>query len=176
MSDWYPCFLLVTSFVLNQPIWAQETTNRGSELHVATGGDDRWSGVRSEPNANRTDGPLATLEGARDRLRQLRRNGEIGDRPVTIWIQGGTYELSRPLELTKEDSGSSTAPVVYRAMPGEQVRLLGGRVLNGWQPVTDADVLRRLDATARGQVQETQLPADVVKQLTPIQPGSTSDA
>ncbi len=173
MSHWYPCLLLVISFVLDQPIWAQETTNRVFELHVATRGDDRWSGVSSEPNENRTDGPLATLEGARDRLRQLRRDGEVGNCPVTIWIQGGTYELSRPLALTKEDSGSSAAPVVYRAVPGEEVRLLGGRVLNGWQTVTDAGVLRRLDAAARGQVQEAQLPADVVNQLTPIQPGST---
>ncbi len=41
-------------------------------LYVSTVGDDTWSGQLAEPNPQRTDGPLATLSAARDRLRSLR--------------------------------------------------------------------------------------------------------
>src|SRR5689334_8543500 len=39
------------------------------DLYVAPDGDDRWSGRLAAPNAARTDGPFATLERARDALR-----------------------------------------------------------------------------------------------------------
>ncbi len=40
-------------------------------FYVAVNGGDRWSGRLPEPNAARTDGPLATLAGARDAVRRL---------------------------------------------------------------------------------------------------------
>jgi len=40
-------------------------------LFVATNGNDAWSGKLSEPNADNTDGPFATLERARDAIRAL---------------------------------------------------------------------------------------------------------
>jgi hypothetical protein len=42
---------------------------------VATDGDDAWSGKRAEPNADRTDGPFATLERARDAARRRKSPG-----------------------------------------------------------------------------------------------------
>ena len=37
-----------------------------SALYVAPNGNDNWSGTLSEPSADLTDGPLATLRRARD--------------------------------------------------------------------------------------------------------------
>lgn len=42
------------------------------ERYVAVEGNDSWSGRFPAPNAAGTDGPWATLAGARDQLRRLR--------------------------------------------------------------------------------------------------------
>ena len=55
---------------------AAEIASRPFVLHVSPDGDDRWSGRRAEPDASRTDGPLATLQRARDFLREHRRGGD----------------------------------------------------------------------------------------------------
>ena len=39
-------------------------------LYVAPGGDDTWSGVLQEANAEKSDGPVATLTRARDIVRE----------------------------------------------------------------------------------------------------------
>ena len=41
-------------------------------LCVSTSGNDSWSGTLATPNAGRTDGPLASLAGARDAIRRLK--------------------------------------------------------------------------------------------------------
>src|SRR6185436_18653405 len=40
-------------------------------FHVAPDGDDRWTGRLDAPDPARRDGPLASLEAARDRVRAL---------------------------------------------------------------------------------------------------------
>ena len=51
------------------------------------------------------------------------------------------------------------AAIIYRAYPGEQVRLMGGRSIDRFAPVTDPSILNRLDAAARGQVLQADLRA-----------------
>ncbi len=109
------------------------------EIFVCPDGDDMDPGTMAQP--------LQTLEAARDALRQT-----AGDRPVTVWLRGGVYERQMPFRLTDEDSGTEAAPVVYRAWPGEEVRVVGGRQVEGWTPVTDGATLSRLTPTARGHV------------------------
>ena len=45
------------------------------ELYVAPHGNDDWSGKLAQPNATHTDGPFATLNGARRALRHLQAGG-----------------------------------------------------------------------------------------------------
>ena len=40
-------------------------------LYVSPGGNDAWSGRLSDPNSAGTDGPLATVQKARDLLRAI---------------------------------------------------------------------------------------------------------
>ena len=116
-------------------------------LYVSTAGDDAWTGALPEPDADRSDGPLATLEAARDALRALRTEGG-----ATVIVRGGTYERDSTFELAAEDSGADGAPVVYRAAEDEHVRLVGGRRVLGFAPVTDAAILDRLLPEARSEV------------------------
>jgi parallel beta-helix repeat protein len=110
-------------------------TAPAAEWHVSKGGDDAWSGRLAEPNAARTDGPLATPERARDVIRAARKAGL--DEPVTVFVHAGRYELAKTLEFSKEDSGTAEKPVVWRAFDAEQPALVGGVAVTGWQPVAD---------------------------------------
>ena len=122
---------------------------QAAEFHVAPNGNDANSGTPSKP--------FATLERARDAVRQSKIQNPKSR--IDVVIHGGTYELARPFELTAADSGSAKTPVIYRARKGETVRISGGRTVTGWKPVTDAGVLNRLDPSARGHVVQSDLRA-----------------
>ena len=106
-------------------------------FYVATNGNDEWSGSLAEPNAEGTDGPLATLVGARDAVRQLREQKREADEPlegaVHVLIRGGTYTLSEPFVLEPQDSGLLGAPVRYAAYADEMPIISGGRRIADWK-------------------------------------------
>jgi hypothetical protein len=129
----------------------------GLVFYVAPGGNDAWSGRLAAPNAARTDGPWATLQRARDGIRQLRQAGPLPAGGVVVELAGGVYEMAAPLELDKQDSGTDAATIVYRAKSKQEVRLVGGRVVTGWKPVTDSAVLAKLEPVARGKVLQADL-------------------
>lgn len=128
-------------------------------FYVAQNGSDLWSGKLASPNESKTDGPFATLERARDAIRQLKQQGELPKGGAIVEVRGGVYQLARPLEFTAEDSGTPNAPVVYRARKGETVRLLGGKQITNWQKVTDPSVLNRLDESVRDKIWQADLKA-----------------
>ena len=57
-------------------------------FYVAPDGNDQWSGRIERPNAGRTDGPLASLAGARDAVRRLKSRGPLAE-PVRVVVAGG---------------------------------------------------------------------------------------
>jgi len=135
------------------------TTAAGLTLHVSPQGKDVWSGQPAVPNAAQTDGPLATLQGARDELRRLRHSGHLPAGAVTVEFESGRYEQLTPVVFTQEDSGTEAAPVVFTAAPNALVRLTGGVELRQFQDLNDASVLLRLPEAARGKVKTLSLKA-----------------
>jgi len=132
---------------------------RAARLYVAVNGRDDWSGKLAAPSAARTDGPFATLERARDEIRKMKSAGGLPQRGVTVVLRGGVYQREKPFELTADDSGTAVCPVVYRAASGEEVRLVGGKAVTGFKPVTDRAILARLDESARSHVVQANLRA-----------------
>ncbi len=106
---------------------------RSSVFYVATNGNDAWSGRFASPNATKTDGPFATLERARDSIRQLKQRQGTLKQPVTILIREGNYFLTKPLVLTPIDSGAEDAPITYAAYKDEKPVISGGRRIQGWR-------------------------------------------
>jgi len=104
---------------------------------VATNGNDKWSGKLPKPSPDFTDGPFATLERARDAVRQFKSVPSNTNISPVVWIGGGTYYLSKPLELNHEDSAQSGTVIRYSAMPGEKPVISGGRKLTGWKQVNE---------------------------------------
>jgi len=125
-------------------------------LHVSPVGDDAWSGRLAEPDAERTDGPLATLEGARDRIRALKGDGDLGA-PVEVLVRGGTYRLPRSFVLEPRDSGTEQAPITYAARSGERPVFSGGRPVIGWREGDDGLWTAHMSAVAGGARYPRQL-------------------
>ena len=98
------------------------------KIYLAPNGNDAWSGTLAEPNADRTDGPVATPARARDLARAA--HGADGKQPVEVILRGGTYLLSEPLVLGPEDSHTTWSAFRKRAdTPRETPILSGGRRL-----------------------------------------------
>lgn len=137
--------LLSTTFTHGEPL----------KVFVSPDGNDNWSGLRAEPDAARSDGPVASLDRARQTVRQRRAGGA-----AEVVIAGGDYFIDASLTFSSEDSGTHDAPIVYRARDGQQPNLIGGRRIENFKAVQDPAILDRLSPEARGHVLEADLRAD----------------
>lgn len=120
-----------------------------ADFCVATYGSDDNPGTRARP--------FATLGRARDAIRGLRDRGGLPEGEVTVWLRGGTYALESTIVLDARDSGTKRSPIVYRAMDGEDVRLIGGKQVRHFYSVVDPAVLERIDPAARDHVMQADL-------------------
>ncbi|MBN2476630.1 MAG: right-handed parallel beta-helix repeat-containing protein [Pirellulales bacterium] len=118
-----------------------------TELFVATNGDDAWSGTLPEPNAERTDGPFATLARARDEIR-ICKGTQAPAGGFLVHVRGGQHYLAATFGLRKEDSGTQQSPIIYQAFEDEKPRLIGGRVVRDFQPYRDE--ILQADLSAQG--------------------------
>jgi hypothetical protein len=138
-------------------------------FYVSTNGQDNWTGTVPQPAGN--NGPFATLERARDVVRFYALNGYLPPGGALIEVGGGVYAFDRALDLTAQDTGTPESPIVWRARPGETVRLTGGKFVHGFWRVTDEAILARLDPSARGRVWAADLRAQGITNFIPPQPG-----
>jgi len=93
------------------------------------------SPVGNDTNPGSADKPLATLNAAALKAREMRKAGE-SDQPVEIVVSGGEYFMMQPLVLTGEDSGTEKSPLIIRAAQGEKAILRGGVPVEGWEVVS----------------------------------------
>ena len=163
------CLMLVLFVCCGLASAADQRPPRNVMIYVSPAGDDAWSGKLPAPDKAREDGPVATLDRARALIRQLKRDsGGALPCDIIVELQGGVYELTSTFSLTAEDSGTLGNPITYRAARGQEVRVIGGKVVTGFKPVTDAAVLQRLDPAARGKVLVTDLKALGLKDYPPM--------
>lgn len=107
-------------------------------LYVAPNGNDRWGGSRPNPKAGKSDGPLATLQGALARLASLSEGRSHGrsavsarlSEPCTVYLRGGVYALEKPLVFGPQYS----RPTTFRAFAREQPVISGARRITEWRP------------------------------------------
>ncbi|HEX8235792.1 MAG TPA: right-handed parallel beta-helix repeat-containing protein [Abditibacteriaceae bacterium] len=112
------------------------------ELYVAGNGNDRWSGKLPAPNKNKTDGPLASLQGARDEIRRRKTKGALFG-GARVLVRGGFYGLKETLQFEPQDSGTANAPIIYQSYRNEKPVLSGGTRITGWKVVNDKTIGRR---------------------------------
>ena len=100
-----------------------DVENAMADFYVATDGNDSWSGTLEVANANKTDGPFATIERAQKAVRKLKADvfqpkedpvetrwigspHELGKgKDIVVFIRDGYYSLEKPLVFYPEDGG-----------------------------------------------------------------------
>jgi len=110
-----------TPSISGQSIELLDGMSQTLEIYVAISGNDSNTGEIGDP--------LRTLEGARDKIRELKVAGFIY--PVDVYLRHGTYELDRTFDLTYQDSGNSNQDITYQSFPGEVAMISGGKRITG---------------------------------------------
>ena len=163
------CLMLVLLVCCTGASFGAPAASRGLIIYVSPAGNDACSGKLAAPDKARNDGPVATLDRARDLIRGLKRDhGGALPSDVIVELQGGVYELPATFSLTAEDSGTALHSITYRAARGQEVRIIGGKVVTGFKRVTDPAVLQRLDPGARAKVFVADLKAQGLKDYPPM--------
>ena len=99
----------------------------GVKIYVSPNGDDKNSGSQ--------DRPLATLEGARDKIRELRFTTQLTD-TIFVELQSGTYYITQAFDLTAEDSGTPQSPVVFYGAAANRPLTCGGKPTGRFEEMT----------------------------------------
>lgn len=134
------CFRFAAGLCVVIGVWASGGA-AGETWYVAPDGRDAWSGKAAQPNAAKTDGPMATLSAA---VEGARRSG--AGQPREIVVAEGEYYLDGPVTLDGRDSG-----LVIRGAKGGRVVLYGGRRITGWLPDGDGMYAAPLPEVKRGE-------------------------
>lgn len=112
------CILIFNVF----PEAAADSNTVQRTIYVSPKGSDESDGTEKQP--------YRTLEKARNEIRKI--NSDMsGD--ILVILDDGVYYLEQPLELTEQDSGSNGYKIIYKAAPGKQPILSGGRALPAMQ-------------------------------------------
>ena len=141
----------------NERMESHSSKEAKATFYVSTEGQDNWSGKLPEPNANADDGPFATLEKARDAVRQMKADDALYE-PITIMLRGGTYFLDDTVVFDHRDSGSEKCPITYMAYPGEEPVISGGRRITGpWKKYNDQIMVCSIPEVKQGKWSFKQL-------------------
>ena len=105
--------------------------SKQADFYVATDGNNDWSGELKAPNADRTDGPFATLTKARDAVRELKKRDTEKD--IVVMIRGGTYYLKDTVVFGLQDSAEDGHTITYAAYPDEEPVFSSGVKIEGWK-------------------------------------------
>jgi len=141
-----------------------------ADFYVSPAGNDTWSGRLAEPNAAKTDGPLATVQRAQQVVRELKQQEPARNRPIVVMLRGGSYYLNQPIAFVPEDSGTQQAPIVYQAYGDERPILSGGVRVTGWQVDRDGRWWTTLEEVKSGKWSFAQLFVDDQRRFRPRLP------
>jgi hypothetical protein len=144
-------FAAFALFVANPP----DTARAEVTIWISPRGDDHNPGTEAAP--------VASLPRAAELVRASRAAQPA--EPVTVWLGAGDYPVLSTLVLGEAESGTAAAPVTWRGVDRERVRLVGARPVakSSVRRVTDPALHKRTAPEARGRLVEIDLAAEGVR-------------
>lgn len=142
-----------------------------ADVYVSTSGKDEWSGRIPAPAEDGRDGPVASLQRAKLRVAELRRQQPERDRPVVVSIRGGAYYLTEALTFAPEDSGTKRSPTIYQAFANECPVLSGGVRITDFEITQEGSWQTTLDEVRSGRWSFAQLFVEGQRRYRPRLPG-----
>ncbi len=136
-------FIFVFCSHFNFDISAAE--NFHTIIYVSPNGNDLADGSENFP--------LKSLEGARNKIRDLREKNVLSGE-VSVFFRGGEYLWDKTVEFNSLDSGSEDFSVKYCAYPGETPVFTGGTRISGkeFSKVEDSQNAYAFSKNAVGEI------------------------
>src|SRR4051794_24043888 len=113
------CLLLFCIIVITSVIHAQSTA-----FYIAPQGNDSAAGT--SPSTS-----LRTIQKAQAKVRAYKALHPADS--VFVYFTSGTYFINESLIFEPQDGGTTTAPVTYTSLPGNEVVWNGGKRIMGWR-------------------------------------------
>lgn len=123
-----------------------------ADFYVSSQGNDNWSGRLEEPNEDKTDGPFATIDKAKNAVRLIKR---CTYRNIFVLIRGGEYNIRETIIFSPEDSHYDSYSIVYMAYPEESPVFSSDVEITGWEL---GKKIKGLPKQAIGRVYVANLP------------------
>ena len=91
----------------------------------------------NDMNLGTKESPLASLDGVRDKIREIHRSGSFKD-TLFVEIQPGTYHITQAFQLTEKDFGEQPVPIVFRGSKTDRPVICGGRKTDRFEKVSSS--------------------------------------
>lgn len=95
------------------------------ELYISPDGSDTNEGTKASP--------LQTIHKAVSLITQMRQNGKLNNKPLTILLSKGTYYLNETINLADMAGTEPTETVTFMSMNGHKVTISGALAVNHWK-------------------------------------------
>ncbi len=128
----------IISALLLMPFGSVYAKDNNINIYVSPQGDDNaGGGIYS---------PLKTLEGAKEKIKQIREKNSYDDKKITVLFREGEYQWDNTVLFDETDSGTKDLPVIYRAFPNEKPVFTGGIKISAeeFESVSDSDIRQKL--------------------------------
>ena len=147
-------------------IYAGETDV--TEFYISETGSDDAPGTE--------DAPFATIEKARDTIRELAASDGLPGGGITVYIHGGRYPVSETIEFTEADSGTAACPITYKAYGDGEVYIDGGVTLPAgkFTAADDAMLSRVIDPGAKANLMVYDMKAEGIDYSEVVHKGTHS--
>lgn len=157
-------FLLTTRLLFLALLFcfSLESYSKEIGIYISPTGSDTNSGAKGSP--------LKTLEKAKEIARSVYQKSP--GKSVTVYVEGGIYQLEKPVVFTSENSGNEQNPLVIKAYGKGKPVFTGSRALKKWQKAPDLLKLKSQRPEAKGKIYVTNLKeAGIIDFGDPIESG-----
>ena len=111
-------FILVVLTVSSYNLQAQQV------FHVAPDASKNAKGT--------LESPCNSVQSAQKEVAKI--NGKMSE-DIIVYLHGGTYTLTSPLEFKEKDSGMNGHQIIYKTYENEVLIMSGGVQISGWEKV-----------------------------------------